>query len=61
MLFRSRNDDITYICPIEGDVILDVFVVSGGDMGTASILLDEEKEPLKKNSDLVDHVLQREH
>ena len=39
---------------------MDVFVVSGGDMGTASILLDEEKEPLKKNSDLVDHVLQRE-
>lgn len=58
--YAFRNDDITYICPIEGDVILDVFVVSGDDMGTASILLDEEKEPLKKNSDLVDYVLQRE-
>ena len=58
--YAFRNDDITYICLIEGDVILDVFVVSGGDMVTASILLDEEKEPLKKNSDLVDYVLQRE-
>lgn len=58
--YAFRHGDITCICPIEGEVILDVFVVSGGDMGTMSILLDEEKEPLKKNSDLVDAVLQRE-
>ena len=41
---------------------MDVFVVSdSSSVGSMAVLLDAEKEPLKKNSDVADDVLQREH
>ena len=59
--YAFRHDMTTYISSIEGNMVLDVFVVSdSSSIGTMPVLLDAEKEPLVKNSDLADYVLQRD-
>ena len=60
--YAFRHGGTTYISPIEEGTVLDVFVVSdSSSVGSMAVLLDAEKEPLKKNSDVADDVLQREH
>ena len=59
--YAFRHDWTTYISPIEEGMVLDVFVVSDSSgVGTMPILLDAEKEPLAKNSDVADYILQRD-
>ena len=59
--YAFRHDWTTYISPIEEGTVLDVFVVSDSSgVGTMPVLLDAEKEPLVKNSDVADYVLQRD-
>ena len=59
--YAFRHDWTTYISPIEEGMVLDVFVVSDSSgVGTMPVLLDAEKEPLVKNSDVADYVLQRD-
>lgn len=59
--YAFRHGATTYISPIEGGMVLDVFVVSdSSSVGTMAVLLDAEKEPLVKNSDVADYVLQRD-
>lgn len=59
--YAFRHGATTYISPIEEGMVLDVFVVSdSSSIGTMPVLLDAEREPLKKNSDVVDYILQRD-